>query len=78
MFFSKLFIHKWCLLDEIRTFLTKIRIANFDCRALRGRAENFSARAGKKEGGWWGGRNFCPPSLSPPPNFVPTKLARRL
>ena len=20
---------------------------------------------------------FCPPSLSPPPNFVPTKLARR-
>jgi len=33
-------------------FLTKIRTANFDCRASLGRAENFSARAGKKEGGW--------------------------
>jgi len=33
-------------------FLTKILTLNFDCRASRGRAENFSARAGKKEGGW--------------------------
>jgi hypothetical protein len=32
-------------------FLTKIRTANFDCRASRGRNKNFSARAGKKEGG---------------------------
>jgi len=32
--------------------LTKIRIANFDCRASRGRNKNFSARAGKKKGGW--------------------------
>ena len=30
-------------------FLTKIRTANFDCRASRGRNKNFSARAGKVE-----------------------------
>jgi len=29
---------------------------------LAGR-QKLNARAGKKEGGW-GGRNFCPPSLS--------------
>jgi len=33
-------------------FLTKIRTAKFDCRAKLGRDKNFSARAGKKEGGW--------------------------
>ena len=33
-------------------FLTKIRTATSDCRASRGRNKNFSARAGKKEGGW--------------------------
>jgi len=48
----------WCLLDEIRTFLTKIQTANFDCRASRGKNKNFSARAGKKEGGW--GEEFLP------------------
>jgi len=36
-----------------------------DC-ALR--AQNPNARAGKKEGGW-GGRNFCPPSLSAAAEF---------
>jgi len=50
---------------------------NFDCRASRGRAENFSARAGKKEGGWGEGI-FARPRFPPPPNFVPVKLARRL
>jgi hypothetical protein len=38
--------------------LTKIRTANFDCRASRGKNKNFSARAGKKEGGW--GKEFLP------------------
>jgi hypothetical protein len=32
----------------------KILTLNFDCRALRGRAENFSARAGREEKGVWG------------------------
>ena len=46
-------------------FLTKIRTANFDCRASRGRNKNFSAWAGKKEGGWGeaclpAGREFLP------------------
>jgi len=54
-------------LVKIRTFLTKILIANFDCRASYGRTENFSARAGKKEG--MGGRNFCLPSLSAAAEF---------
>jgi len=40
-------------------------------------------RAKRKGFFWGGGRNFCPPSLSPllfsPPKFfVPVKLARRL
>jgi len=34
-------------------FLTKTRTLNFDCRASRGRAENFSARAGREEKGVW-------------------------
>ena len=41
-------------------FLSKIRTANFDCRASLGRNKNFSARAGKKEGGW-GERIFARP-----------------
>jgi len=35
------------------------------------------ARAGKNEGGWGEGI-FARPRFPPPPNFVPTKLARRL
>jgi len=50
-------------------FLTKIQIANFDCRALRGRAENFSARAGR-EGKGVGGKGIpAPPSLFRRHNF---------
>ncbi|MEK7696604.1 MAG: hypothetical protein AAB346_00505, partial [Pseudomonadota bacterium] len=46
--------------------LNKILIANFDCRAKRGRAENFSARAGR-EGKGVGGKGIpALPSLSPP------------
>jgi hypothetical protein len=37
-------------------FLTKIRTLNFDCRASRGRAENFSARAGREGKGVGGKR----------------------
>jgi len=36
-----------------------------------------NARAGKKEGDWGEGI-FARPRFSPPPNFVPVKLARRL
>jgi len=44
-------------------FLTKIRTLNFDCRASRGRAENFSVRAGR-EGKGVGGKGIpAPPSL---------------
>ncbi len=52
-----------------------------DCRAKRGRTK--TERSGGQKGRGLGGRNFCPPSLSPllfsPPQFfVPMKLARRL
>ena len=52
-----------------------------DCRASLGRTK--TERSGGQKGRGLGGRNFCPPSLSPllfsPPQFfVPTKLARRL
>jgi len=54
----------------------------------RSRAK-LNARAGKKEGlpatlrvarraGGWGEGIFARPRFPPPPNFVPTKLARRL
>ena len=51
-----------------------------DCRPAGGRTET-ERSGGQKERGL-GGRNFCPPSLSPllfsPPQFfVPAKLARR-
>ena len=52
-------------------FLTKILN---DC-ALR--AQNRNALAGKKERGWGEGI-FARPRFPPPPNFVSTKLARRL
>jgi hypothetical protein len=41
------------------------------------RGKNQTARAGKKEGGWGEGI-FAHSRFPPPPNFVPTKLARRL
>ncbi|MDD2913388.1 MAG: hypothetical protein PHS29_01970, partial [Candidatus Pacebacteria bacterium] len=49
--------------------------------ASRGRTK--TERSGAQKGRGLGGRNFCPPSLSPllfsPPQFfVPIKLARRL
>ena len=46
-----------------------------DCHASRGITK--TGRSGGQKGRGLGGRNFCPPSLSPPPGFVPTKLARR-
>jgi len=39
---------------------------NFDCRASRGRAENFSARAGREEKGVGGKGIPAPPSLLAP------------
>ena len=61
-------------------FLTKIRTANFDCRASRGRNETW--RSGGQKGrlgeGIFARPCFPIPIFPPPPNFVPVKLARRL
>jgi len=48
-------------------FLTKIRTANFDCRASRGRTK--TERSGGQKGRGLRGRNFCPPSLSAAAEF---------
>ena len=49
-----------------------------DCRASRGRTE--TERSGGQKGRGLGGRNFCPPSLSPllfsPPQFFVFRFAK--
>src|SRR3989344_4643526 len=61
--FQNVYVGRNCR-TKLEPFLNKIP----NCRASRGRTK--TERSGGQKGRGLEGRNFCPPSLSQPPNFV--------